>query len=54
MPRVDGAMGGAVRFIGLAEVLGGLGIILPAATRTSLYPGRAPASRRTPMFRGPA
>ena len=33
MPWVNGALGGAVRFIGLAEVLGGLGLLLPAATR---------------------
>lgn len=33
MPWVKGALGGAVRFIGLAEVLGGLGLLLPAATR---------------------
>ncbi len=33
MPWVAGAMGGAVRFIGLVEVLGALGLILPAATR---------------------
>lgn len=33
MPWVTGAMGGAVRFIGAAEVLGALGLILPAATR---------------------
>ena len=33
MPWVAGAMGGAVRFIGVAEILGGLGLILPAASR---------------------
>lgn len=33
MPWVTGALGGAVRFIGAAEVLGGIGLILPAATR---------------------
>lgn len=33
MPWVSGAMGGAVRFIGLVELLGGVGLILPAATR---------------------
>ncbi len=33
MPWVSGAMGPAVRFIGAAEVLGALGVILPAATR---------------------
>ncbi len=33
MPWVGGAMGGLVRFIGLAEVLGAIGLILPAATR---------------------
>jgi putative oxidoreductase len=33
MPWISGAMGGAVRFIGLVEVLGALGLILPAATR---------------------
>lgn len=33
MPWVHGAMGGLVRVIGLVEVLGALGLILPAATR---------------------
>lgn len=33
MPWVNGAMGEAVRFIGTVEVLGALGLILPAATR---------------------
>ncbi len=33
MPWVSGVMGSAVRFIGLAELLGGIGVILPAATR---------------------
>lgn len=33
MPWVQGAMGGAVRFIGLAETAGALGVVLPAATR---------------------
>jgi uncharacterized membrane protein YphA (DoxX/SURF4 family) len=33
MPWVSGAMGGAVRFIGLAEVLGAVGLVLPAASR---------------------
>jgi hypothetical protein len=33
MPWVTGAMGGAVRFIGVVELLGALGLILPAATR---------------------
>jgi hypothetical protein len=33
MPWVNGAMGQAVRFIGAVEVLGALGLILPAATR---------------------
>jgi hypothetical protein len=33
MPWVSGAMGQAVRFIGVVEVLGALGLILPAATR---------------------
>lgn len=33
MPWVSGAMGGAVRFIGAVEILGGLGIILPSITR---------------------
>ena len=33
MPWVSGAMGQLVRFIGAAEILGGLGLILPAATR---------------------
>jgi uncharacterized membrane protein len=33
MPWVSGAMGPAVRVIGVVEVLGALGLILPAATR---------------------
>jgi uncharacterized membrane protein len=33
MPWVTGAMGGAVRYIGAAEILGAVGLILPAATR---------------------
>ena len=33
MPWVNGAMGQAVRFIGTVEVLGALGLVLPAATR---------------------
>jgi hypothetical protein len=33
MPWVTGALGGAVRFIGVVELLGALGLILPAATR---------------------
>ena len=33
MPWVTGALGGAVRFIGIVEVLGAVGLILPAATR---------------------
>lgn len=33
MPWVSGALGGAVRFIGAVEVLGALGLVLPAATR---------------------
>lgn len=33
MPWVNGALGGAVRFIGVMEILGALGIVLPAATR---------------------
>lgn len=33
MPWVEGAMGGAVRLIGAAELLGGIGLVLPAATR---------------------
>lgn len=33
MPWVSGSMGQAVRFIGGVEVLGALGLILPAATR---------------------
>jgi uncharacterized membrane protein len=33
MPWVTGAMGGAVRFIGIVELLGALGLVLPAATR---------------------
>lgn len=33
MPWVSGSMGGLVRFIGTVEVLGGIGVVLPAATR---------------------
>jgi hypothetical protein len=33
MPWVNGAMGGAVRLIGTVEVLGAIGLLLPAATR---------------------
>lgn len=33
MPWVSGEMGKLVRLIGVSEVLGGLGLILPAATR---------------------
>lgn len=33
MPWVSGAMGGAVRFIGTVELLGAIGLVLPAATR---------------------
>lgn len=33
MPWVTGAMGGAVRFIGVVELLGALGLVLPAAAR---------------------
>lgn len=33
MPWFQGAMGGAARFIGVMELLGALGLILPAATR---------------------
>lgn len=33
MPWVTGALGGAVVFIGVVEVLGGLGVLLPSATR---------------------
>ncbi|MFK7988566.1 MAG: DoxX family protein [Sandaracinaceae bacterium] len=33
MPWVSGALGGAVRFIGAAEVLGAIGLLLPAASR---------------------
>lgn len=33
MPWVSGTMGGAVRFIGLVELLGAIGVVLPAATR---------------------
>ena len=33
MPWVSGAMGGAVRLIGVVELLGALGLVLPAATR---------------------
>lgn len=32
MPWVRGAMGSAVRFIGVAEVLGSIGLIVPMAT----------------------
>jgi hypothetical protein len=33
MPWVSGAMGPAVRLIGVVEVAGALGLVLPAATR---------------------
>jgi hypothetical protein len=33
MPWVNGAMGHLVRFIGTAELLGAVGLVLPAATR---------------------
>lgn len=33
LPWVNGALGGAVRFIGVMEILGALGLVLPAATR---------------------
>lgn len=33
LPWVSGSMGSLVRAIGLAEVLGALGVVLPAATR---------------------
>lgn len=33
MPWVSGAMGGAVRFIGIVEILGALGLVLPTVTR---------------------
>ncbi len=33
LPWVSGVMGDAVRFIGLVEVLGALGLVLPASTR---------------------
>lgn len=33
MPWVQGSLGGAARFIGVMELLGALGLILPAATR---------------------
>lgn len=33
MPWVSGAMGGLVRFIGIVEILGAVGVVLPAATR---------------------
>lgn len=33
MPWVTGALGGLVRFIGLSEVLGAVGVIAPAVTR---------------------
>ena len=40
MAWVGGAMGPAVRVIGLVEVLGALGLLLPAATR--ILPGLTP------------
>lgn len=40
MPWVQGSMGGAVRLIGAVEVLGALGLLLPAATR--IRPGLTP------------
>lgn len=33
MAWIDGPLGGLVRFIGASEVAGGLGLVLPAATR---------------------
>ena len=39
-PWIGGAMGHFVRFIGVAELLGGIGMILPAATR--IKPGLTP------------
>lgn len=33
MPWVTGALGGLVRYIGTVEVLGAIGLVLPAATR---------------------
>ncbi|MBS2011373.1 MAG: DoxX family protein [Deltaproteobacteria bacterium] len=33
MPWVGGAMGGAVRFIGAVEIIGAVGLVLPAASR---------------------
>lgn len=33
MPWVEGALGGSVRFIGAVEVLGAIGLTVPAATR---------------------
>ncbi|WP_420798830.1 DoxX family protein [Geothrix limicola] len=33
MPWVNGALGSAVRMIGFVEILGAIGIVLPAATR---------------------
>lgn len=33
MPWVSGALGGMVRFIGVAELLGAVGLVAPAATR---------------------
>ena len=41
-PWMTGTMGQFVRFIGAAEVLGGLGLILPAATR--IKPSLTPLS----------
>lgn len=40
MPWVSGALGGLVRFIGAVEILGAVGLILPAATR--IKPGLTP------------
>ena len=33
MPWVAGSLGGLVRFIGVAELLGAIGVVLPALTR---------------------
>lgn len=33
MPWIDGPLGGLVRFIGVSEVLGAVGLVLPTATR---------------------
>ena len=44
MPWVNGSMGSLVRFIGFVELLGALGLILPAATR--IVPRLTPLAAR--------